>query len=75
MNAVIVELAREYDVPLINFWKAARDLPQQGIQSDNAHLTTVGYNERNRLTLIMLDRLQRVLDLDLVSASGADDDD
>ncbi len=41
-NVILVDLADEYGVPLINFWLAARDLPNFGMQKDYTHLTTGG---------------------------------
>jgi len=43
INATIARLAREYELPLWNFWLAAQPLPKQGM-IDAAHLTTVSYN-------------------------------
>jgi len=42
MNVITIEVAAEYDIPLINFWLAARDLPSYGIGDDYAHLTAGG---------------------------------
>lgn len=39
LNATIARLAREYEIPLWNFWRAAQDLPDGGLQEDGAHLT------------------------------------
>jgi len=39
INAIIAELANQYDIPLWNFWSAVQGLPNGGLQSDNAHLT------------------------------------
>jgi hypothetical protein len=39
-NVILVDLADEYGVPLINFWRAARDLPDFGLVNDYTHLTT-----------------------------------
>jgi hypothetical protein len=57
-NGVIIRLAQEYDIPLVNFWLAARELPDNGIMSDNAHLTIGGFNVRNQLTIEMIRALQ-----------------
>jgi hypothetical protein len=38
-NAILVDLAEEYGVPLINFWRAARDLPDFGLVEGYTHLT------------------------------------
>lgn len=39
INRTIGCLAREYDVPLWNFWAAIQPLPDQGLQPDMEHLT------------------------------------
>lgn len=41
-NVILVELAEEYDIPLINFWRAARDLPNLGLVTGYTHLTESG---------------------------------
>ncbi|MEO0561213.1 MAG: SGNH/GDSL hydrolase family protein, partial [Chloroflexota bacterium] len=42
LNEITIEVATEYDIPIINFWLAARDLPSYGIADDYAHLTVSG---------------------------------
>ncbi len=39
INQVIVKLAKEYDVPLWNYWAAAQPLPSHGLIFDGFHLT------------------------------------
>ena len=39
INEVIVRLAKEYDVPLWNFWAAVQPLPYHGLTNDRFHLT------------------------------------
>jgi hypothetical protein len=39
INRTIACLAREYDIPLWNFWAAIQPLPDQGLQPDLEHLT------------------------------------
>jgi hypothetical protein len=76
LNLILVELAEAYDIPLINFWRAARDLPDYGIAEDNAHLSRGskdlnftgdeaiwGYPLRNLLTLQTLEALRVFLAL------------
>jgi hypothetical protein len=58
-NAVIVKLAEEYEIPMINFWLEAQTLPNRGISSDNAHLEMNGFEVRNRLTVEMLDYIHK----------------
>jgi hypothetical protein len=44
INAIIAEVAREYEIPLWNFWLALQSLPHQGLQTDGEHLTWAGNN-------------------------------
>jgi MoaA/NifB/PqqE/SkfB family radical SAM enzyme len=39
LNLTIAQLAREYGVPLWNYWLAVQPLPDQGLQDDQVHLT------------------------------------
>lgn len=39
INAMIAHLAREYSVPLWNYWLAVQPLPERGLQEDQVHLT------------------------------------
>ncbi len=39
INSIIAEVAREYDIPLWNFWLALETLPNRGLQADGEHLT------------------------------------
>jgi hypothetical protein len=41
-NRITAEVADEYGVPLINLWRAARDLPGYGLMSEYTHLTDGG---------------------------------
>ncbi len=43
INRTLYSLAMEYEIPLWNFWAAVQDLPQAGLDEDQAHLT-FGYN-------------------------------
>jgi hypothetical protein len=39
LNAAIVKVAQEYDIPLWNFWAAVQPLPDRGLHPDGFHLT------------------------------------
>ena len=43
INRILYALALQYEIPLWNFWAAVQDLPQAGLDEDQAHLT-FGYN-------------------------------
>ena len=47
INASIACLAREYDIPLWNFWREVQPLPDHGLREDGFHLT----NDHNRYDL------------------------
>lgn len=38
MNQYILELGEEKGVPVINFWRALKDLPNRGLKADGLHL-------------------------------------
>ena len=64
-NLITANIAQEYDVPLLNFWIPAQELPDYGIGADNVHLTSSGttvafngYESRFGLTLYNLLVLQ-----------------
>ncbi len=53
INPVIVNLAYEYQLPLVNFWRAAQYLDNFGIdpEREGFHLSPEGYNLKNILAL------------------------
>jgi hypothetical protein len=53
INPAIVRVARDYDVPLVNFWRAAQYLPNYGIDPtrEGFHLSPEGYALKNTLAL------------------------
>ncbi len=74
-NLITASIAREYDIPLINFWRGGQSLPNCGL-SDDTHLSQpvmtttgnfsgeeqrTGHTLRNLLTLQTLDEIRGVL--------------
>jgi hypothetical protein len=74
INAVIVRLSQEYDVPLLNLRQAVDPLPNRGLKTDGFHYNTppdgqsanftgdhmsYGFNMRNLTALQVLDALRR----------------
>jgi hypothetical protein len=53
INPVIVRVGYEYQVPVVNFWRAAQYLDNFGIDPDREgfHLSQAGYNLKNILAL------------------------
>ena len=72
LNTRLVEIGQTYDIPVINFWKAAQSLPNCGMAPDGVHLSTVrpygayftgqeteaGFALRNLVTLQTLDAIR-----------------
>lgn len=38
-NMIMLDIARQYDIPVINMWAAVRDLPENGMENDLLHFT------------------------------------
>lgn len=71
-NGIIVDAAQAEDIPVINLWRAARFLPEGGLQEDDFHLTAREDNDisfagdehvytqtlRNLLSLLTLETLR-----------------
>lgn len=74
MNAIIVSVANEYELPVLNLWRAMQSLPNEGLQPDGIHLTyaqpffdlpenmQMGWPVRNLVTLQMLEFLHNELE-------------
>lgn len=72
-NQIVVRIALDYDLPLINLWLALESLPNHGVESDGFHLGVpltsagdltepnlqTGYPTRNLVTLQTLDNVWR----------------
>lgn len=62
INDVVRRLAREYGVPLVDFWLATRALPNNGLLDEgdlDFHLSPAGMDLHIRLTLEVLDAIRR----------------
>ncbi len=42
-NLALMEIAGEYNVPIVNLWAAARPLPDYGLDNDRVHLLQSGF--------------------------------
>ncbi len=73
-NQIVVRIARDYDIPLINLWLALENLPNHGLEADGFHLgesaygtscmlvdpyLQSGYPMRNLVTMQTLDNVWR----------------
>ena len=73
INALIAEVAHEYDLPLWNFWAAVQSLPDHGLKADGIHLTyfqdhfndpaamNYAFPVRNLTALQVLEALQKAV--------------
>ncbi|MGB9668968.1 MAG: SGNH/GDSL hydrolase family protein [Anaerolineales bacterium] len=73
INRIITALAKEYDIPLWNYWLAVQPLPNHGLQEDGVHITfapndfsnplnlEAGWPIRNLTALQVLDALYNTL--------------
>lgn len=41
-NMIMLDIARQFDIPVINMWAAVRDMPEYGMQNDLLHFTYSG---------------------------------
>ncbi|MEZ0397339.1 MAG: SGNH/GDSL hydrolase family protein, partial [Anaerolineales bacterium] len=73
INPAIVRVAREYDVPLVNFWRAAQYLPNYGIDPtrEGFHLSPEGYALKNTLALRALYQVWQAVEAGGAASSGA----
>jgi hypothetical protein len=74
INAIIARVAYEYELPVLNLWRAMQDLPDGGMMPDQIHLTytqpffdepanmLMGWPVRNLVTLQMLEFLHNELE-------------
>lgn len=51
INQIIAALAKEYDIPLWNYWLAVQPLPNHGLQEDGVHITFASNDFSNPLNL------------------------
>jgi hypothetical protein len=73
-NPVIIQVAHDYDVPVINFWRAAQYLENGGIDPNREgfHLSQAGYNLKNTLALRTLYIVWKAVNVDNPSQSGSE---
>lgn len=74
VNTIIARVAHEYEIPLLNMWRAMQTLPSGGLMDDGIHLTyaqpyfdlpenmQMGWPVRNLVTLQMLEFLRSELE-------------
>jgi hypothetical protein len=67
INPAIAKIAYEYDVPLVNFWRAAQSLPNRGIdpEREGFHLSEEGFDLKNLLALQALALVTQKIETDL----------
>ncbi len=76
-NRILLQLADEHWIPVWNYWRALRDLPNQGVSPDGLHPSSscpdggatvftaeglqYGFNVRNLTALLVLDEIYSVV--------------
>jgi hypothetical protein len=63
LNQVIVQVAYDYDLPLVNVWRSVQDLPHHGLERAprQVYLTGDGWMKRNYAWLVTLDKVYKIL--------------
>lgn len=62
LNGVIAAVAYEYNLPLVNVWRAVQNQPNRGLDKrDYIHLNRYGIRQRNEAWLIMLGQVYLVV--------------
>jgi hypothetical protein len=74
INPAIAKIAYEYDVPLVNFWRAAQSLPNRGIdpEREGFHLSQEGYNLKNLLSLRALHLTWQKIETEAIEAATSE---
>ena len=68
-NRIVVKVAQDYDMPLINLWRALEDLPNQGVDpEDPTHMTAP---EDERVCYFLDENMQAGFNVRNCSRSGA----
>jgi len=65
LNEVTAQVAYDYDLPLVNVWKAVQFLPNHGLDKDSpkgVYLTGDGWLTRNDAWLRTLDLIRQIID-------------
>jgi len=63
LNQAIVQVAYDYDLPLVNVWRSVQDLPNHGLESpENIYLTGDGWMRRNFAWLNILEKIRVLID-------------
>lgn len=62
LNLANAKIAAEYDLPLVNVWKAVQPLPNNGLHApNNVYLTPAGWLAQNKAWLMTLEAARVVL--------------
>jgi hypothetical protein len=77
INPAIMRVARDYDVPVINFWRAAQYLDNYGIDParEGFHLSQEGYDLKNILALRTLYTVWKAVESGVSSSTNNGNDD
>lgn len=57
LNQAIAEVAYDYDLPMLNIWRALDFMPGHGLKGDAMYMTPEAWDIRNLQTLILLEQI------------------
>ncbi len=61
IDRAITQVAIDYDIPLVNIWRAMQDLPNKGLRSDGFHLTGDGWLRNSSTWLKTLENIYQIV--------------
>jgi hypothetical protein len=62
LDQAIAQVAYDYDLPLVNVWRAVQDLPNHGLETEkNIYLSGDGWMRSNYAWLDVLEKVRKVL--------------
>ena len=75
INPAIAKIAYEYDIPLVNFWRAAQSLPNRGIdpEREGFHLSQEGFDLKNLLALQALALITQEIETEIAAGQESED--
>ena len=61
LNRAIAQVAYDYDLPMINVWRALDYLPAHGLDADGVYMIPDAWNERSLYALVLLEDIRQII--------------
>ena len=61
LNFAIAQVAYDYDLPMVNVWKALDYLPGHGLQEDGIYMVPEAWDNRNLYSFVVLDEVRQAI--------------